>query len=76
VYTFFCVLGPANTPADVVSRLNAAINRVLQLPDVKTRLADVGFETGGGSPQQLQQFLVKERERWGRVIRGAQIKTD
>jgi len=76
VYTFFCILVPANTPADIVAKLNAAINRVLQLPDVKKRLADVGFETAGGSPQQLQQFLGKERERWGRVIKTANIKTE
>jgi tripartite-type tricarboxylate transporter receptor subunit TctC len=76
VYTFFCVLAPANTPADVVARLNAAINKALQMPDVKKRLAEVGFETAGGSPQQLQQFLGKERERWGRVIKGANIKSE
>ena len=76
VYTFYCILAPANTPADIVARLNAAINRALQSADVKKRFADVGFETVGGTPQQLQQFLAKERERWGRVIKAANIKTE
>jgi tripartite-type tricarboxylate transporter receptor subunit TctC len=76
VYTFFCILAPANTPADIVARLNGAINKGLGSPDVKKRLADVGFETAGGSPQQLQQFLRQERERWGRVIKAARIKTE
>lgn len=76
VYTFFCVLVPANTPAEIVARLNVAINKALQMPDVKKRLAEVGFETAGGSPQQLQQFLGQERERWGRVIKGANIKSE
>lgn len=76
VYTFFCILAPANTPADIVAKLNAGINRALSLPEVKKRLADVGFETVGGSPQQLREFLVKERVRWGRVIKAANIKTE
>jgi tripartite-type tricarboxylate transporter receptor subunit TctC len=76
VYTFFSIHVPANTPADIVAKLNAAINRALNVPEVKKRLADVGFETAGGSPQQLREFLVKERERWGRVIKAANIKTE
>ena len=48
----------------------------MNVPEVKKRLADVGFETAGGSPQQLREFLVKERERWGRVIKAANIKTE
>ena len=76
VEPFFCVVVPANTPPEIIGKLNAAINRALQSPDVKKRFADAGFETVGGSPQQLGQFLVKERERWGRVIRTAKIKAE
>ena len=76
VYTFYCVLVPANTPADIVAKLNAAINRALQSPDVKKRFADVGFETTGGTPQQLQHFLGAARARWGRVIKAANIRTE
>lgn len=76
VYIFYCLLAPANTPADVVGKLNAAMNKVLQAPDMRKRLAEVGFEAAGGTPEQLRQFLEQERARWGRVIRAAKIKAE
>lgn len=76
VYIFYCLLAPANTPADVIGKLNAAMNKVLQASDMKKRLADLAFEAAGGTPGQLQQFLANERTRWGKVIKAAQIKAE
>ena len=76
VYIFYCLLAPANAPADAINKLNAALNKVLRAPDMQKRLAELGFEPAGGSPQQLHQFLTAERARWGKVIKAAKIKAE
>jgi tripartite-type tricarboxylate transporter receptor subunit TctC len=76
VHPFDCLLAPAHTPPEIVNRLNAAVNKVLQMEDAHQKLAELGFDIGGGSPDALMQFLGRERERWGRVIREAKITAE
>ncbi|MDQ2736827.1 MAG: tripartite tricarboxylate transporter substrate binding protein [Pseudomonadota bacterium] len=71
--TWFALLAPKGTPPAVVARMNAVANEVLADPAVKKRLADIGATTLGGTPQQLAQHLATETEKWGRLVREANI---
>jgi tripartite-type tricarboxylate transporter receptor subunit TctC len=69
VIGWFALWAPAGTPADAVGKLNAAVNKVLQKPSVVKRLADVGAEPMGGSPEKQTQWLHSEQVKWGGLIR-------
>jgi len=65
---------PKNTPAEVIEKLNKVVNASLADPQVKTRLADLGATTLGGSPADFGKLIVEETEKWGKVIRAGNIK--
>ena len=69
------VLAPANTPDAAIQRLNAAFNRVLVNPDIRTRLEKMGYEPGGGAPELFSKHIETETLKWGPVIKksGLQI---
>jgi tripartite-type tricarboxylate transporter receptor subunit TctC len=71
---WYGVVAPANTPKDVIGRLHAEIVRILNLPDVKERIAGLGFETLAGSPDQFQAFIEAEVAKWGKVVRDAGLQ--
>ena len=73
--TWFALLAPKGTPANVIARMNAVSNEILADPAVKKRLADMGASTLGGTPQQLAEHLAAETEKWGRLVRDAKIAT-
>jgi tripartite-type tricarboxylate transporter receptor subunit TctC len=66
---WFAYFVPAGTPASVIERLNAEINRALQLADVKARLAAVGAETVGTTPGELGKFVQEESEKFAKLIK-------
>ena len=74
--SFYVVLGPANTPVSIVSRLSAEMTRVSQLPDVRDRLSAEGAVMVGGTPQQAIAHIESEIARWARVVKAAGIKAD
>lgn len=67
---------PKGTPGEIVDTLNRTINAGLRDPTVKTRLADLGFTTVGGSPAEFGQSLVGEFDKWGKIIRALNIKAE
>lgn len=71
---WFGVVAPRGTPAPVVARLNAAVNRAVARPEVVERLVPVGAVATGGSPEEFADFLRRDVERWSRIIRSAGIK--
>ena len=71
--TWFALLAPRGTPPAIVARVNAAANEALADPAVKKRLADIGASTLGGTPQQLEKHLAAETEKWGKLVREANI---
>ncbi|MEO5883742.1 MAG: tripartite tricarboxylate transporter substrate binding protein [Caldimonas sp.] len=71
--TWFALLAPKGTPAAVVARMNAVSNEILADPAVKKRLADIGAATLGGTPQQLAEHLATETDKWGKLVREANI---
>jgi tripartite-type tricarboxylate transporter receptor subunit TctC len=72
--TFNGIFAPEGTPPDVVGKLSAAIRTALQNPEVKTKLADLGSETGGSTPEAFAEFLDRETAKWTEVMQKANIK--
>jgi tripartite-type tricarboxylate transporter receptor subunit TctC len=67
---------PKGTPAEIVLKLNHEINAAVAEPKVQARFADLGAMTFTGTPEDFAQFLARETDKWGRVIRAAHIKAD
>jgi tripartite-type tricarboxylate transporter receptor subunit TctC len=77
VSVFFGIVAPANTPADVIARLNAAFARVLADADVRSRLAGQGLELANNTtPTQLASYMRSEAGKWEGVVRASGAKVD
>jgi tripartite-type tricarboxylate transporter receptor subunit TctC len=73
---WFAFYVPAATPAATVARLNAAIDRISDRPDVRDRLARVGIDVSTLSPEALDRLAADERARWGPIIRASGFTGD
>jgi tripartite-type tricarboxylate transporter receptor subunit TctC len=67
---------PKNTPAEIVDKLNKEINAALVDPKMKARLADLDGTALPGSPADFGKLIAAETEKWGKVIRAANIRAD
>ena len=65
---------PKGTPAEIIGRLNKEINAVLADPGIRARFVDLGSEPLAGSAADFGKFIADETEKWGKVIRAANIK--
>jgi len=74
--TWFGLFGPRGLPSDVVARVNAAANQVLQDPEVVDRLTRLGIEPVGGSPAQFTAMLTSELAKWKKIINERKITLD
>ncbi len=70
------VLVPRGTPAAVVSRLNAELIAAIRSPEVRSRLTGQGAEVHTMQPAEQDQFFEKERQRWGVVVKDANIRVE
>jgi len=68
------IAAPRNTPADIIDRLNQAINSALADPKNQARLADQGGTTFSGTPADFGRLIAEETEKWGKVVKFAGIK--
>ena len=73
---WFGVLAPAGTPPAVVSKLNAEINRILELPEIKASLASDGAEPAGGTPAQMTESARAASAKWSKLIRELNLRTE
>jgi tripartite-type tricarboxylate transporter receptor subunit TctC len=73
---YFGFGAPARTPAGIIDKLNKEINAGLADPKVKTQLVDLGGIILGGSSADFKTLITEETEKWGKVIRAANIKAD
>jgi tripartite-type tricarboxylate transporter receptor subunit TctC len=71
---FYAVVAPPKTPQRIVNKINTDINEALRNIDVLQRLAALSAEAVGGTPQQTADYLRAEADRWGRVIKAANVK--
>jgi len=76
VQSWFGLAAPAGTPAAVVKKLNAELVKVLALPDVKKRLAEMGATPAGGSPADMRKFASAEVKRWNAVVKASGAKAE
>ena len=70
------MLAPAGTPPAIVERLSVETARALKLEDVRKRLVEIGVEPVGSTPNEFADKIKANLEKWGRVIRTANIKLD
>jgi tripartite-type tricarboxylate transporter receptor subunit TctC len=73
---FYGIGAPKNTPADIVDKLNKEINAGLADAALKKRISDLGSVAFPGSPADFGKLVADETEKWGKVIRAANIKPD
>ena len=76
VTAWFGIVAPAGTPRDIVAKLNAEVNRILALPETRDRFQKAGVEPTGGSPEDFARFIRGEVDKWGKVVRDANIRAD
>ncbi len=74
--TWFGVFGPKGLPADVVTKVNQAVNQTVADPEVRDKLARLGIEATGGSPPAFQALLRAEHDKWRRIIVERKISAD
>jgi tripartite-type tricarboxylate transporter receptor subunit TctC len=74
--TWFGIGVPRNTPAAIIDRLNNEINAALADPKLKARFSDLGATVLSGTPADFGKLIAEETERWGKVIRAANIKPE
>ncbi len=67
---------PGRTPAEIVDKLNRETNAALADPQMKARFADLGIVAVTGSPADFGNFIVAETDKWGKVIRDANIRLE
>jgi len=70
------LMAPAGTPPDTVQRLNAEVNKLLQMPDVREKIIASGADVLGGSPQDMARLYAADSTRLAPVIRESGIKLD
>ncbi|EHP43839.1 extra-cytoplasmic solute receptor [Cupriavidus basilensis OR16] len=74
--SWYALMAPAGTPKDVIARINHQAQEVLANPALKEKLATLGMDTSGGTPQELAATIQQDSARWAGVIRKRQITVD
>jgi tripartite-type tricarboxylate transporter receptor subunit TctC len=67
------IVAPAATPRPIVAKLNRAIDRILKMEDVRQKFAGMGVEAVGGPPEAFSQHMRVENDKWGKLIKSANI---
>jgi tripartite-type tricarboxylate transporter receptor subunit TctC len=73
---WFSLSGPAGLPAEIVERLNAEVNRALELPEVRERMKPEGIVPSRMGAKEFGAFVAEELRRWGPVVRASGAKND
>ena len=73
---WYAMLAPAGTPQPVITKVNAEMVKMIADPPFAQRLIDLGSEPQSSTPQGLRDYMRKESERWGRVIKTAGLKIE
>lgn len=71
---WYALMAPAGTPADIIARLNAEANAYLATDEAREMFAKLGAEPAGGSPADAAAFIRAELEKWGPIVRDANIR--
>jgi len=76
VTAWFGFIAPAGVPKEVIARLNTDIGRALASPDIREKLASLGADLGASSPDEFATVVREEIDKWGRLVRAANIKLE
>lgn len=68
--TWHAILGPAHMPAEIVAKLNGAMNAFLRKPETRRRFSEAGYRVFGGSPARVSEQVAQERAKWLNIIAG------
>ena len=69
--TWAALFGPAKLPADITQKMNRALNDAMQKPDVREKIAALGFELGGSTPDEMGKFLQEQLVAWAKAFKDA-----
>jgi tripartite-type tricarboxylate transporter receptor subunit TctC len=73
---WYAVVAPPKTPKAIVDKINADVSEALSQPDIREKLKNLSAEVYGGSPAKAGKYMSEEVERWGNVIKSANIKLE
>lgn len=68
------IAAPAGTPPEIISKLNLEIVRIMNLPEVRKQLADIGIDSTPSTPEEQARYTRLEAERWGKLVQETAIK--
>jgi tripartite-type tricarboxylate transporter receptor subunit TctC len=74
--SWYALMAPAAVPQEIINKIQSDTAKVLQMPEVRERLAGMGADPSGESPAELAARIKAEYERWGEVVRKANIRAD
>jgi tripartite-type tricarboxylate transporter receptor subunit TctC len=74
--SWYGLWAPKNLPADITAKLQTAVAGILAQPDVKQRLATLGFDAIGSTPDEFTGFIASEMAKYGKIVRDANIKVE
>jgi tripartite-type tricarboxylate transporter receptor subunit TctC len=74
--TWYAFVAPAGTPREIISRLNAAIMKALQMPDVREKFQAQGADILSGTPEEAAKFIRAEVVKWGKVVKASGARAD
>ncbi|MDM0020529.1 Bug family tripartite tricarboxylate transporter substrate binding protein [Variovorax saccharolyticus] len=74
--TWYGMVAPNGTPTEIVSKVNSEVLRIMQLPDVRETLATEGMQSLGTMPDTFRSFLIEEVDKYGRIVKAANLKVD
>ena len=72
--SWYGFLAAGGTPPEIVAGLNSDLNAALAAPEVRERLAGLSFEPVGTTPEAFEAHIRAEIDKWGRVVRAANLK--
>jgi tripartite-type tricarboxylate transporter receptor subunit TctC len=76
VTTWYGLVAPVGTPADIINKIRDQVVAALQTPEIRKRLDDIGAEPGGMAPAQFAAFIASETAKWGKVIKDSGATID
>ena len=76
VSTWYGILAPAGTPAEIVAKLNAAILKSLKTPEVQQKLQGQGYDVDTSTPEQFASLIRNEVDKWKKVVKEANVKAE
>ncbi|MBK8741903.1 MAG: tripartite tricarboxylate transporter substrate binding protein [Betaproteobacteria bacterium] len=76
VSTWYGILAPAGTPAEIVAKLNAAILKSLKTPEVQQKLQGQGYDVDTSTPEQFASLIRTEVDKWKKVVKEANVKAE